>query len=337
MYRVNIGDDTNFSNLLKINDVEYVDAIIDNNKATFISNTKEVFAILSLDSVAVDEDTALSIRIPRGILISLLCKGYILIGATEELVSLQFFEIQETGETELSCSVKFPRQDIWTGSYLDKLEMLTKIETKDNFDLKEIQDIIKIGSSVKSVIDCNCNLASISLNSTCKIIKKLSIPADFSMSAYTLNTLLKVSNIVFNYRNYIGAVKDNLTVLCTKCRGSSNETLKLLEEEKASFIANIDLYYLQRFLSKIKINCPTVKVNLESRSSELESGSKKFSVPVVVKDLQKSPLCEECSFVIDKNLLELMNKIIHNNLLHIANKKTFVQLDMNDITIIFRS
>ena len=104
MYRINIDDIDSLKSFLIINDTEYIDAIIDLNKATLVTNTKEIFAALTLDSIAIDEESSLMIRINRKLLLGLANTGHILIKIVDSFVKMDFFVITDTGDSENSVS-----------------------------------------------------------------------------------------------------------------------------------------------------------------------------------------------------------------------------------------
>ena len=336
MFRVEIKEETNLKTFLSLNDSEYIDAILDKNKSTFINSTREIFATITLETIAIDEVESKSIRLPRKHLLNLLAIGYLLIDVRETNVSLDFYEIQKESIVEKTCGMKFARQQIWAEGYLDKLQLITGLSIDVVYDLSNLNDLIKIGNTHKSIITCDNGVACVIIDSNCRVYRKIDDTILFSMGANTLSILTRISNKVFNYQNYLGVIKDNLTIICTKVRHSSNEDYNLIVQEKSSFKARIDMRYLQRFLSKIKVSSDTVQVGLEAQNSVIEDGSKLYDIPVMVKDLQKSDVCKECKFNVSVKILDIVDKILKHNIVNLSNKRTFVQLDSDETSIIFR-
>lgn len=337
MYRINITDENTLRAFLLINDNEYIDAIIKGNKTILVSNTREIFAALQLDTIAIDTTEQLMLRVPRKLLLDLFSVGHILVDTSDTEATLDFFELHNDGGTERTCTVTFTKQDIWVENYTDKLELLSAMDMSAQYDLSNIKELIKVGSTFKTIIDCNSGIACIHVNNNCKVFRRIDPSINFSMAASTINTLVKMSNKVFDYKNYLGAHRDGFTILCTKTRGNTNADYALIDEEKSSFRADVDLRFLQRFLAKVKIDTKVVEVDLESNKSVIESGSKKYAVPIMIRNLEKSAACKSCIVNMEKVFLDVVNKVLSSNIVKLYNKRTFVQIQDKDTSIIFRS
>lgn len=337
MYRIDISSLEQFKLFLDINDSDYVDGIINNRQAIFVSNTKEKFAALQLDTVAVDETESLQIRFPRKLLRNLATNGHMLVNIdNENLVNVQFFEVSPNGDLEKTCSARFIKQNIWTEGYRDKLELLQNMDMSVKHDIKPLLPLIKIGRALNCNIDCNYGVACASLSSNCRVFTRLSSSMDFSLTASEVATLVKISTTVFEYKNYVGVNMDGLTMLCTKVHSNTNEDLDLVDKERASFRCKMDIRFLNRFISKMKIEQNAILVNFTNSEASIESGTKAYKIPIMVRDLEKSPALDECKAYIPKGALDIMGKIF-DNIVHVYNKRNFLQVVGNDMTLIFRS
>lgn len=335
MYRINVSNENQIKKFLSINDTEYIDAIINGKNAILINNSREIFAALTLDAIAIDERELLQIRIPRKLLNNLVTVGYFLVKIIDTQVQLEFFEDFE-GDTEKSCSVRYPKQDIWSMSYKEKLEIISNIDSSMTYDISSLSNLVKVGTINKSIIDCNNGIASISINSNCKIYRRVTSAMDFSISASALSVLMKVSSEVFDYQNYLGVSISGFTILCTKARGNSNEEYTLIQDERSSCIADVDLRYLQRFLSKIKVDNEVFSMNLDDGVTEIDSSSRNYTLPIMVRNLQKST-DKPCIINITKSVLEVLDKVCKGDIVKLYNKRTFVLLDGSESSIIYRS
>ena len=336
MYRVNVDNIDTLNKFLSINDIEYLDAIIDKDGAILVSNTVEMFAAIQLDAFPIDEESKLLLRIPKKLFSSLVTQGYFLISVFNEIVTLKFF-VNENDMVENTCTIEFNQQDVWTEGYTNKLELLSEIEDKVVYDISGLSNILRIGASNKTVLNCNNKIASITINSTTKVFQSLTTDMRFSVPAASLFTLSKISKHVFDYKNYLGISKDGFTVLCTKARGEDNEIFTLIKEEKSSFICNVDLRYIHSFLNKIKISSNTVNLDIDAGEVLIEDNTRKYRIPVMVKDLRKSSVCSECVVTISKAILDIFSKMMQNNIVTLSNKRTFVLLEYKDIAVCFRS
>lgn len=336
MFRVEIKEENNLKTFLSLNDSEYIDAILDKTKTTLINSTREIFATITLDTIAIDEMESKSVRLPRKLLLNLLSIGYMLIDIRETDISLDFYEIQKESVVEKSCGVKFARQQIWAEGYLDKLQLITDLSINVVHDLSTLSDVIKIGNSNKSIISCDNGVACVAINNNCRVYREIDNSVVFSMNASSLLTLTRISPKVFDYKNYLGVIRDNLTIICTKVRHNDNADYELIMQEKSSFTAKIDMRYLQRFLSKIKITDDNVQVDLLRQNSVIEEGTKIYDIPIMVRELQKSNVCKECRFNINVQILDTISKAFAQNILYVCNKRTFVQLSNEDTAIVFR-
>lgn len=336
MYRVNVDNIDTLNKFLSINDIEYLDAIIDKDGAILVSNTVEMFAAIQLDVFPIDKESKLMLRIPKKLFSSLVTQGYFLISVFNEIVTLKFF-VNENDMVENTCTIEFNQQDVWTEGYTNKLELLSEIEDKVVYDISGLSNILRIGASNKTVLNCNNKIASITINSTTKVFQSLTTDMRFSVPAASLFTLSKISKHVFDYKNYLGISKDGFTVLCTKARGEDNEIFTLIKEEKSSFICNVDLRYIHSFLNKIKISSNTVNLDIDAGEVLIEDNTRKYRIPVMVKDLRKSSVCSECVVTISKAILDIFSKMMQNNIVTLSNKRTFVLLEYKDIAVCFRS
>lgn len=336
MFRVEIKEEVNLRTFLTLSDSEYFDAILDKGNSTFIISNSEVFATITLETVAIDEKGSQAIRLPRKLLLNLLSVGYLLIDVKEVDVNLELYEIQKENSVEKTCGLLFARQQIWAEGYTDRLKLISELSTKTMYDLSSLTDIIKIGSTNKSIITCDRGVVCTALGNNCRVYRKIDSSINFSINANTLAILTRISPKVFDYKNYLGVIKDSLTIICTKVRHSSNEEYALIIQEKSSFKANVDLHYLQRFLSKMHLSNDTVQVDLLQSNSVITDGSKQYTIPIMVKNLQKAESCKECKFNINAQILDIVNKTFNHNIVAMSNKRTFVQLDSNETSLIFR-
>lgn len=335
MIRVDIDDMNSFRLMLNANGNEYIDAILDSRVALFVNNTREMFASCKLSCVSTDEKESFSVRIPRKLLLSFASAGYFTISCSESEVTIAFFEQDEFG-VSLTCKVTFARQQIWTNDYKNKLELVDSTDESEPIDLSSCGDIAKIGNLLKEIVNINLGVISVSAGYAFKLYQQVDTDANFSLSANSLLSLLKISKEIFDYRNYVGVKKGCLLLLATKTRGQDNSDYALLAEEHASFKADIDVSYLMSFLSKVQLEQNVINFNLLEQGATIDTGVRKYFIPVMVKNLEKHPSLAECVVNMPKQILLILNKLVNDGVMYISNKKTFVQLDVGDYVIIFR-
>lgn len=337
MYRIDINDIKELCLFLNLNDNEYVDLIINNQTAILISDTNELFATVTLKVVNVNEENNFSVRIPRKLFANLISVGYVQIVVSESEITLQFYEIREEYNAERTCSVTFSRQNIFTENYRSKLQLLTEIDYDCSVNLKDLADIAGMGNKNRCIIDCNSKIACLNMSDSFKICKPIDAAVNFSISASSLITLLRISPDIFQYKNYVGVNKGNMVLLCNTVRGNANGDYATIHERKASFRANADLEYLIRFINNVKIDTKDVLIDLENSNCDILSNTKKFSIPVMVRNLEKNPVCSSCSIRIPTITLSAIAKIMKGNIVKIHNKKNFIQIDIGNNFIIYRS
>lgn len=230
----------------------------------------------------------------------------------------------------------FARQQIWTNDYKNKLELVDNTDEDAPIDLSSCGDIVKIGNLLKEIVNINRGVISISAGYAFKLYQQVDTDANFSLSANSLLSLLKISKEIFDYRNYVGVKKGCLLLLATKTRGQDNSDYALLAEERASFKADIDVSYLINFLSKVQLEQNVINFNLLEQGATIDTGVRRYFIPVMVKKLEKHPSIMECVVNMPKQILLILNKLVNDGVMYLSNKKTFVQLDVGDYVIIFR-
>ena len=274
MIRVDIDDMNSFRLMLNANGNEYIDAILDSRVALFVNNTREMFASCKLSCVSTDEKESFSVRIPRKLLLSFASAGYFTISCSESEVAIAFFEQDEFG-VSLTCKVTFARQQIWTNDYKNKLELVDSTDESEPIDLSSCGDIVKIGNLLKEIVNINLGVISVSAGYAFKLYQQVDTDANFSLSANSLLSLLKISK---DYRNYVGVKKGCLLLLATKTRGQDNSDYALLAEEHASFKADIDVSYLMSFLSKVQLEQNVINFNLLEQGATIDTGVRKYFI-----------------------------------------------------------
>lgn len=336
MYRIDITNPESDKLFLSINDTEYVDLIIADNVATLVSSTREILAFKRLSVVNVDEDNNFSARLPRKLLFDLITTGYLQLLVTDNELIIQFYEVVDEFSVEHTCSVTITRQNIFSGDYLDKLKLLSQLPEYTKVSVANLNKMARIGSQKKCLIDCNYGVACLHLNNTFKVFRKLDVDLNFSVSANSLLTLLKVNTDIFQYQNYLCAENAGLFVLCNTVRGNNNDSYKVILDSKASFVADLDLTYLLRVINKFKPDTNSVTVSLDKQDATFYIGNKHFNIPVMTRNLQKGKQDLDCTINIPIDILINLSKVFAGNTVHIENKRTFIQLSKDDFMIVFR-
>lgn len=336
MFRIEINNERDLHSFLSLNDGEYIDVFLKDGSSTLVANNKELFAMITLETIAIDEPSDISVRFPRKLLDDLLVEGHILANVTETKVELRFFEKFEN-TLELACAVDFPRQETWAASYTEKLQLITALDKTNEIALPELSNLIKVGNVFKSFITCSNGIACTNISNNCKVFKRLNSLINFSASASALSVIQKVSNILYVYKNYVWAQRGALFVICTMVRDNSCDSYKIIQEEKSSFKAKVDLRYLQKFINKVKTDEDLITLDLDKQQSEMNVSSKHFIIPIMVKNLQKALQDKPSTFAISREVLDIITRLGCNKPIDVSNKRTFVQLDMDETMLVFRS
>lgn len=342
LYKVFIKDIALLKIFLSINDTDYVDVILNDEKSSMVTNTGEIFSILNLRTLAKSESLPtgkeeveslhdnVKIRIPKVILAKFVREDSIEIEIEGDMISASLLNENDV----CYCKIRFTKQNFPVIGFKEKIDTINRaMREQSTIDLEEFSSLDKMIKTTKSILNVSDGVAMIAAFNS-RVYREVKQTSKFAVTAFAYSVLKRCSTVVYNIDNYLIARNGGLFVVVNKCKGFSNEEYPLFKTQKASLVCEIDLTDVKDFLSKIPVNCTYIGIGIKNRMSVFNDGNVIYEVPIKIGKLN----------TVSENLSEvkipkvLFHEILFNLDLHkitLAKKKTFTQLRCNDLMIVF--
>lgn len=335
MFKCYVQDIGTFKLFLKLNDTDYVDVLLNKGMSSFISNSPSLFGCYSVATETTAVFEPLELRIPVKLLEHLLCEGSFYVEKLENDIRMSFYDI---ANTKVGAAT-FVYQTIFTDSYEHKLNLLANTKAYGKpINMQELYRLCKISKTSSGVITLGKGLAGSTISKRGRVFY---IPSDnllkeqqFSISASSMLLLLKLSQNVFSAENFLGASKNGLTLLATKCRGDSNDGYELLEEAKAKFRCDVDIERVVNFIKNTKININALHLDIEQRICTFEQTYSSYEIPFAVANLEKSPKATLEPLVIPISIINEISSGLDMNFT-IEKKKNFSKITQGNMLVYF--
>ena len=324
LYRLFIEDENEFKRFLAITDSEYIDVLLNSGVSRLINDSNEIFGCMSVETNCGVSDTGMHCRLPRKDLLSLSFSGVIDITEVENSKLQIDFRLRDD---TLVYSVIITSQDIFADGYSKKLDTITRLSNKIDFDCIDIGIINRISKSSNSIISCTNGVIGSRLRDNCRIYKKTDMDVSFSATARSISVLRSFSDELFSLEGYIGVVSGNVILLATKTRDNINDDFDLIKEEKSKFICTVDFSSVIGFMTKVKPDVDYVEIELEQQLCVIERGRAVYRIPVKVSELIKSEKAVLNSIRIPKSVILYALNVFGSGVWQVAQRRYFFTLE----------
>lgn len=333
MYKTKIEDKNLLNTFLSLNETEYVDCLLKRGESVFISNSSNMFGILSVSTEASIGEEPLEFRFPVKILKNIVTEGYVLFELAGDNVVARI----HNKDNKCIAMVSLQLQRIFTEAYNDKLESLAKMtQSAVKLSGKELREISRIGKVAKAIVTVDGGLCGINLAGRSRLF---SVPEDdklkqerFSIYSYSLSKLLSLSGTVYNFENYLCSAHAGLTIMATKCRGESNEDFYLLEEMGAKMKCDIELSTVMNFIKSMKLKVSEISLDVEKKFCEFTDSAVNYKIPFTVNGLVTSPSATLEPIILPIKVLEQVGSVVQLQF-KLEQKRTALKLQSEKITL----
>ena len=334
MFKVFIRDLNQLYSFLRVNDTEYIDAFLDNGDTLFISNSPAMFGSLKLETDATPDTEPMQFRFPVKILRNMVTKGYLYVDKFDSDVKVAIYN----SEDKKVAVVTFAMQNVFSESYVDKLQLLADSKGVTKCDASGLVKIARIGKTANSVVTLNKGIVGINLSNRGKLFLQ---PEDnnlklykFAIAAANLQFLLSIAHTVYIKENYIWVASDGLSVLATKCVGDANDEYALLEQSKACLRTEIDLANVVSFVRNMKIKITSLELHLDRQRCVFDDEHIHYEVPFTISDTVKS---EKVDVSVIEVPWQVVNELFAGMEMKfiLEKKKNFTKLTKNNMFIYF--
>jgi hypothetical protein len=333
--------------------VDFLDFLILKHNVLIIANNVEVYSHYSLEVISREDFTEnVCVRVDRNYFMSLISDGVVnLFVGENNNVELT---IKPTRGGEYNMYSTYQASDIST--IYSRLELM---ENSGNFvpiNLFKVERALKVIKNLTSVINVNNGMVVVELKGM-QLYYKAGCE-NFNLDTNVANFLLKFSDDVYGYQNFIIGRGQDTVIIAKQSRASIESDLSMVLREKYShklktklsnvcnlvkscgFTDTIVLDFEQevarvvegsiRFSAKFKVDSDVESINAKrSEISGLEELTLGSAVPVELGSVHAIP-----TLVFPTKVLKDVVGAITNDFITIKIKRTFVQLELENGTFI---
>lgn len=331
MYRIEMSDSKVMGSFISINDVDYVDVFLCNDKVKFVTNSAELFAELELPVTKSKGEENFQFRIHKKTLASMVTGDYLILSKESDRISASFYN--EYGVLNYACS--FDQQVVAEGSYAEKMELAEQTKEGMTFDVSALTNLGRVAKTSTGVINVDRRVASVFLRNGARVYREVDTPMSFAVTSKALDALRKSNCKVISVRDFLLARNDGFYVMATKTRLTTNEEYDFIKEFGAKFVATVGLGSLFRFMSKLKIISDLVELRVGQSDCLISDSHYEYKVPIVFKGAQLAPGAECDSIAVPLTLLTGTLAMLGYNEFNIRVTKNFTQLTADKYTVVW--
>lgn len=332
MFQFGFGDVKVLNDFLSINDVDYVDCLLEGDSAKLITSTSDTFAefVFRVHKSANQGDERF--RIYKGLLKFITVRDRIGVVIEDGKVLITFYDV-DTGVVRYKCSCS--QQVVAATVYSTLMELAENLPEAAKVKLGTLSKIEKIANSSTGIVNVDRGVASVLTQEGARVYQKVSEGQTFSVTTKAMSNLKKCNSEVSNYQDFLIASNEKgFTVIVRKSRLQTNEEYQLLKGKHwgAQFTAKADLSDLFRFLSKIKIDIDSIDIDLEEGNCVLSAMRSEFFIPVRLTEVHTTGKLKRLAVP-----TMVICKLLHplSSVFEMRVTKTFVQMESGDFTVVW--
>jgi hypothetical protein len=337
MYRVVVNSTEDLQKVLSINDMEYADIYLSTRSCTIVNYSSAMLGLMKL-SLKKNDGYAIQFRMERKLLEKLAVEGYIDFTINDTTITAEFV----TQEGRKLYDITFAKQNVYALEYQNEIEILKEVEKSPDCwcSLEPLSRLATVARSSNCVLTVENKVACVQITDHMKLwadLEGFNIP-NMSVQVGALLKLLKLNLSVFNYKNFVGTVRGNVTLMCKKVRGFNVADFKLAREQKSALKCKIDLSELTTILAKLTISDKIVTINLSDDGSNgfvsLTIGHSRINVPIGISEFRKADTYAvepiEMPMFLLKTILTKTKPTFF-----LSKKRSFIELEQDNLVVMF--
>ena len=326
-------DSKSLKMFFNLSQAESFDVYFRGEKAYFVCNTDEVFALLKMDCIKTASEGDAMTHLPKAPFQKLAGDGSLLFSLTDNQVEVSF--LRETNE--IFCRTVFNRQEVNDISYSEKMEIAldTSVVATKKFKVEDLGVLPKLVGALGGVLRVGGETASIITPYNCRVYKKLGEPAPFacSMNAKQIGAIAKVSSYFYGYHQFLVAKNKQLVILARQMRNLQDVELDDLLADKSYYSSQVHLHNVFQFMSNMKFDQTSLELDVQKRECVFTSNSCTYKVPYIINGENRPEGCKFQKYSFPAPFFNAVLKILPGTTFTLEQHANFVLMIQNDYVV----
>lgn len=342
--------------LLKDIASDYITLFVERDLVYFVYKSPEVYmhrvcVVLEANNL----NDIIVMRIEKKDFMTLLSDGRLDFSIDNNRVNIDFYD--EKGGLNYSLDLGF-QEDLFE-SYAEQIELFSRCKEYPEINLKGTEGIIKICKSLGTSMSCDGETVHANTKGIFIFSKYESQP--FTVNSKLLDSIRRVSTLVYSVKNYIVYNSDELCIAITKNRHVEGCEFEHVTQAKSSHMIKFNCQKMIGLVKKLKLGDGDFHIDFEKKIAYFTAENRLFKTPIEVLetktakgnkegglDLSNLNLNTVSASVLSSKatlptliipslvLKGVLNNIIANEGITILIKKEFVVLKVNGVVCAFR-
>lgn len=342
--------------LLKDIASDYITLFVNRDIVYFVYKSPEVYlhrTCIILESNNLNNIVVM--RIEKKDFMTLLNDGRLDFSIDSGRVNIDFYG--ENGGLNYSLDLGF--QEDLLESYEDQIELFSRCKEYPEINLKGTEGVLKVCKSLGSPISCDGETVHANAKGIFIFSKYESEP--FTINSKLLDSLRRVSSIVYSVKNYIVYNSDEICIAITKHRHIEGCEFDHVIKAKSSHMIKFNCQKMIGLVKKLKLGDGDFHIDFEKKIAYFTADNRLFKTPIDILETKTAKGNKEggldlstlnlsntsASVLSSKALLPtlvipslvlkgVLNNVIANDSIGIFIKKEFVVLKVNGVVCAFR-